>query len=199
MNKNEFLYKLDERLSSLTEEEREKTLNYYSEMIDDRVEDGESEEQAIADFGDFDEVVKSAVNQLPMVIENGETPYDEKPNVRFSKKKMIVILAVGSPIWISLLAIALSLAVSVFAIWLSLAITAISMVIGGVGAVLLSPMFFMQNVSTGILSIGAGLLCAGLGVFACLGMIPLTKYLLRFTKFCFGKCTGFFRKRRTSK
>ena len=50
MTKLEFLTTLAEQLSSLAGEERQKTLDFYNEMIDDRLEEGMSEEQAVARF-----------------------------------------------------------------------------------------------------------------------------------------------------
>ena len=46
MNKQEFLYELKGKLWALSEEEKKSSLEYYTEMIDDRMEDGLSEEEA---------------------------------------------------------------------------------------------------------------------------------------------------------
>ena len=48
MNKQEFLYELKGKLWALSEEEKKSSLEYYTEMIDDRMEDGLSEEEAVA-------------------------------------------------------------------------------------------------------------------------------------------------------
>ena len=45
MNKQEFLSALSDKLSVLSEEDKEKSIDYYSEMIDDRMEEGLSEEE----------------------------------------------------------------------------------------------------------------------------------------------------------
>ena len=58
MDKTTFLSKLEKRLKSLPEEDMQKTLEYYREMIDDRVEDGLSEEEAIADIGPIEEIAE---------------------------------------------------------------------------------------------------------------------------------------------
>ena len=47
MRKTEFLERLRAALNALPEEEAKKTIAYYAEMIDDRIEDGMSEEEAI--------------------------------------------------------------------------------------------------------------------------------------------------------
>lgn len=48
MNKQEFLDRLKVSLSELPPEELEERLNFYREIIDDRMEEGLSEEQAVA-------------------------------------------------------------------------------------------------------------------------------------------------------
>lgn len=43
MTKGEFLHELRERLAALPEEDIDRTVYYYSEMIDDMTEDGKTE------------------------------------------------------------------------------------------------------------------------------------------------------------
>ena len=47
MNKLEFIAELRDRLSGLPQGEVEERLSFYSEMIDDRMEDGVSEKEAV--------------------------------------------------------------------------------------------------------------------------------------------------------
>ena len=57
MTKSDFLDLLREKISRLPEWEAAKTVVYYSEMIDDRIEDGMSEEEAVAALGSIDGIV----------------------------------------------------------------------------------------------------------------------------------------------
>ena len=52
MTKQDFLLTMQNALSGMHRADLEKTLQYYREMIEDRVEDGMSEEAAVADVGD---------------------------------------------------------------------------------------------------------------------------------------------------
>lgn len=52
MNKEVFLHQLRVRLTQLPPQEAQKQLDYYAELIDDMMEDGVSEEAAVASFGD---------------------------------------------------------------------------------------------------------------------------------------------------
>ena len=48
MTKREFLEMLNERTSCLSEAERDRLLEYYGEIIDDRMEEGLTEAEAVA-------------------------------------------------------------------------------------------------------------------------------------------------------
>ena len=61
MTKREFLIALKACLSGLPKEEIEQQINYYTEMIDDRMEEGLSEEEAVGQIGDLEEII----DQLP--------------------------------------------------------------------------------------------------------------------------------------
>ncbi len=52
MNKQAFLDKLERLAAALPDVDREKLVEYYSEMIDDRVEEGIPEEEAVSMLGD---------------------------------------------------------------------------------------------------------------------------------------------------
>lgn len=47
MNKQEFLERLENLLNKLSPSEREKAILYYSEMIEDFIEDGCTQEEAV--------------------------------------------------------------------------------------------------------------------------------------------------------
>ena len=56
MDKHDFLTALYSRLHTLPEEDARRSVDYYCEMIDDRIEDGLSEDEAVAAVGDVDEI-----------------------------------------------------------------------------------------------------------------------------------------------
>ena len=58
MNKQEFLIELKQHLKGIAPEDISGSIEYYSEMIDDAVEDGMTEEEAVASLGDMDEIEK---------------------------------------------------------------------------------------------------------------------------------------------
>ncbi len=58
MNKKEFIERLCMGLKSLPADEAQKTVLFYSEAINDRMEDGMTEEQAVAAMGSISEIVR---------------------------------------------------------------------------------------------------------------------------------------------
>ncbi|MBO5842126.1 MAG: DUF1700 domain-containing protein, partial [Clostridia bacterium] len=65
MTKQEFLDRLQAGLSCLTESDAQERLNFYSEMIDDRMEEGLSEEQAVAHIGDVQTMIENILAEIP--------------------------------------------------------------------------------------------------------------------------------------
>lgn len=57
MTKSQFLDLLKEKLAFLPEYDLEDQLYFYSEMIDDRINDGLSQEDAISEIGSIEDIV----------------------------------------------------------------------------------------------------------------------------------------------
>ena len=96
MTKQLFLNELAAALHSLPREERYRTLGYYDELIDDRMEDGQSEEDAVASLGEPQQVAREILGE--------EEPAPSTSRGR--KVWLIVLLVLGFPLWGSLLLVA---------------------------------------------------------------------------------------------
>lgn len=98
MDKQEFLSKLRAKLSGLPQKDLEERLSFYSEMIDDRIEEGLSEEDAVKELGTVDEVAGQIIADIPL---------SKLVKERIKPKRALnvwdVLLAIGSPIWLSLM------------------------------------------------------------------------------------------------
>lgn len=66
MNKQEFLTELRKGLSGLPQDDIEERLAFYGEMLDDRIEEGLSEDAAVAEIGDAEEIVRQTVADIPL-------------------------------------------------------------------------------------------------------------------------------------
>ena len=95
MDKIAFLEILQKKLSCLPQSDIDKTVDYYSEMIDDRMEDGTSEEEAVASLGDIDGIVSQilADTPLPRIVGSSLRPR------RALRAWEIVLLILGFPLW----------------------------------------------------------------------------------------------------
>ena len=183
MNKQEFLSALGARLSGLPRQETEERLLFYAEMIDDRIEDGLCEEEAVRDIGSIDEIVTQILTDIPF-------SKLAKEKIR-SKRKLrtweIVLIAVGSPIWFSLLlaafAVILSLYVSLWSVIVSLWAVFVSFAAcAPVGCVLGIVYACTGSGLAGIFMISCALALAGLAIFAFFGCKAATKGALLLTK-----------------
>ncbi|MBO5248949.1 MAG: DUF1700 domain-containing protein [Clostridia bacterium] len=63
MTKSEFLSALRSRLSALSSDDRERSVDFYSEMIADRMEDGMTETEAVANMGDLSRITSQILSQ----------------------------------------------------------------------------------------------------------------------------------------
>ena len=200
MTKLEFLSALRNRLTSLSAEDLERTLEYYGESIDDRMEDGLTEEEAVEAMGSIDEIVSQVLMGTPI-----PRPVKEKTKAKTGRSwspGVILLLILGFPLWFPLLAafasivfalfiVFWSLIVVLYAVDLAFAAGAISGIFGSVAGML------SGGVAHGLFLLGTGLVCAGLTVlwfFACYevakGMVRLSKRILLGVRSCFGRRKG---------
>ena len=65
MLKQEFLVQLRKGLSCLPKQDMEERLTFYSEMIDDRMEEGLSEEDAVMAVGSIADIIAQITDDTP--------------------------------------------------------------------------------------------------------------------------------------
>ena len=66
MDKLNFLMALEEALSQLPEEDRRASIEYYTEIIDDRMEEGMSEADAVASLGSVEKIAEQILMDMPL-------------------------------------------------------------------------------------------------------------------------------------
>lgn len=193
MNKNEFLEELRKGLSGLPQDDIEERLTFYSEMIDDRMEEGLSQEEAVAEIGSVKDIVSQIMSEIPL---SRIVKEKVKPK-RALRAWEIVLLALGSPIWISLLIAALAIVFSVYVVLWSVIIclwaAGLGIAGGSLGGILSAVIFTIQgNFLQGAAVLGATLVCAGIFIlwfFICQqtlkGILLLTKKLALGFKYLF--------------
>ena len=182
MNKAEFLKELDRLLSALPKDERQRSVEFYSEMIDDRIEDGASEENAVSDIGSPQRIAEEII---------GDTVQPNAVLKRSVSPWTIVFAALASPIWlpilVSIIAVIVSVYISVWAIIISIGAVGLGIAAGAVGSVAAaSAMLFTQPVVDAAFIFGCALILAGIAVFVILAFIYVVKAAIKATVWLIG-------------
>ena len=197
MTRNEFITSLSARLHSIPEAEKNKALDWYSELICDRMEEM-PEADAVSGIGSVDEIADEILSQYRQNTTAVHSSDSTEPQSRRSPDKgvntALVIFAavVLSPIWLPLLITGLSLAlVAVLLVWCAVVTVGVMLVsaaaVGVVGLVYGFWALFVINPAYGLLVLGTALISAGLT----LALIPLivvtVKGAAEFTVWSVGK------------
>ena len=183
MPKQEFLDTLREKLSTLPKKEVEERLSFYEEMINDRIEEGRSEEDAVSDIGRVEDITTQIIADIPFL----KIAKERIKMERRLKTWEIVLLAVGSPIWLSLGAVLVAITVSLYAVLFSLVVSAwavfVAFVAGGAfGIVYGLGLVFTGNVLSGMFLFGGACACVGLSIFLFFASKRITKWIVWLTK-----------------
>ncbi len=183
MNKAQFLDELRRRLSGLPQNDLDERMLFYSEMIDDRVEDGLTEEEAVAGIGSVDEIVEQIMAETPL----SKLVKEKVRKRRGLKAWEILLLVLGSPVWLPLLiaffAICFSLYIVLWAVLISVWAVDLALAVSVIGGLFTAAGCMIKgNPAGAAFTIGAAALCAGLAILLFFGCVALTKGLLRFTK-----------------
>lgn len=183
MTKREFTEELKLLLDGLPKKEVEERIVFYSEMIDDRMEDGATEEEAVALIGSVEDVAAQIAAGFTVI--NGEK--SRVPSKRKLGAGEIAILAIGSPVWLSLLiaafAVGISLYVSMWAVVISVWACFITCAVCVPAGVVIAVIGFTKgNVASGFAILGAAIFSAGLTILFLYASKALTKVSLTLTR-----------------
>ena len=197
MDKYDFLLALEKRLEGLPEADRQASLDFYAEMLDDLVEGGMTEAEAVATLGSVDTIAEEILM---------DTPLPKLVKAKMKKRRLsgleITLLAVGFPIWlpilVSLLSVIFAIYVSLWAVVISLYAANVAMAACAPTGILAAVVLFASGKPTAaLLFLGAGLALAGLSILWFLlcnltakGMWKLGKLTLRGIKACFIRKKG---------
>lgn len=163
MNKQEFLAALARELEPLPREERERTLTYYGELIDDRLEDGQDEGEVIQSLGAPKAVAEELLGE--------EQP--QLPN-RGLRVWVIVLLVLGFPLWGSLLVTAALVLLCVFVCLyipaFVLGVLALSLLAGAVLGAVGTPFLIADTgLAAGLFQLGLAVGMLGLAALCAVG------------------------------
>ena len=96
MNKREFLKALEKRLKNLPKKEIQKSLAFYSEIIDDRMEEGDSEAEAVKNLGTPDEVAREILSDASFSADYTDNMLDIRINILLYQKAFLLLIVFTS-------------------------------------------------------------------------------------------------------
>lgn len=170
MNKKEFLEALENALKNVSKEEREQTIAYYSEMIDDRCDSGMTEKEAVYSLGRIEDITRGMFG-------DEQVTNDEKTDVRISFWGMV-----GRIIFCLFF-----ICVNIWAWGLDL-----DMWISGLSISLVSA--FQSSVSNGgLVFVGCGIIMCSIAFILCVPFYSLTKWTVGKIKSYFIEIKTFFK------
>ncbi len=183
MDKKIFLSELRRALSGLPKNDIEERLTFYSEMIDDYMEEGLTEAEAVSRIGAVDDIVLQIIDDTPISKLAKERI---KPKRRLNALEIILII-LGSPVWLSLLisffAVVFSLYVSMWAVVISLWSVFVAFAASAFGVLIVGVAFGIIGYGTTCAAmIAACFVCAGLAILSFLCCNTLTKGAALLTK-----------------
>ena len=179
MSRDAFIGELRHRMAGLPKEAVDRTVEYYSELIADSMEDGLSEEEAVSRLGSLDEIVANVVKDtpLPQII---ETRIQEKKAKRGGIRAWeVILLVLGAPLWLPLLlavlAVVLALYVTLWAVVIALWAVVAAVILAALAAMVGGVIELVRmHLAHGLVLLGGGLMCLGLCALAFLLMKLIT-------------------------
>lgn len=173
MNKTQFCALLENKLKPyLTPKEMYKTLNFFEEMIDDRIDEGLSEEEAVSQLGDINIIVDQILD------EHNIGKKQTKLVWRFIPRELgFINIVLLFPAWITIFSLVASLFIVILSIIFSIVFSIIAIFIGGILLILKSPFYLIyeRNISYFLDTLGFGFVISGAGLIGIDWLIKIYK------------------------
>jgi uncharacterized membrane protein len=195
MNKEDFRYALRKKLAQLPNDEIDKSISYFDEMIADRMEDGMSEEEAVKEFENVNEIAEKIMTEMSMykLVKTRVKPEKDYTILE------ILLLVLGFPVWfpliISFFAIVASIFITIFSIIFSFYAVFVGIFILGIAGLICSPMIFVNNFYTGLLMLSVSLMLIGFSVFLFYAVTFISKKMIEMMKLAWMRIKKAFIKR----
>ena len=180
MTKKVFLDSLREKLSGLPKSDVDERISYYEEMIYDIMDEGKSEEEAVAEIGTVDEVVYEIAQDTPLT-----KIVKEKIRRRGLKTWQIVLLCVTFPFWLPIaIVLAVIGLVAYILFWVGVIVSyaiEVALIVGHVANLIA----FFGHVFSGdfyVVPLALSMLCAGGAVLMFFGCYWATRGTIKLHK-----------------
>lgn len=154
MNKKEFLTTLEKGIKTLPKDEKERIYNYYHETIEDRIEEGLSEEEALNGMEDVKSIIAEALCEYQ--IQEEQVPVKKK-----SRAIYYALFVCASPFILTFLLMLLSIYVFLWSLFFSLLCIFASILIFAIVGVIYTIRTLRINFASGLVLVGCILLSVG--------------------------------------
>ena len=186
MNKNEFFALFRQELAGLPKDDLENRVSFYEEMINDRMDEGKTEEEAIHDLGSVESIVNQIAQETSLVKLVKEKV---KPKRKIASWEIALII-VGFPLWLPLLLTAsILLLVAYLLLWIFTFVAYVveaSFAIASVGG-LVGFVAYVINGEVNLISLGSAIGCLGAAILFVFACYFITKANIKLTKNIFIK------------
>ena len=177
MTKEEYLKELESKLSGLPKDEIKNRIDFYSEMIDDIIEEGKTEEEAIEKIGNVDSTIKQIASETSMVKLVKEKIMPKRP----LRTIEIVLIILGAPLWVPLVLLTLFLVILAYLlIWLGVIICYSILLFSAYSFITEIINFFALDFS--LFHISIAIISIGMGIFMYYGSLYATKGTILLSK-----------------
>ena len=192
MTKEAFLQELIQRLHQLPPEEVKRQRDYYDELLQDMMEDGMDEAEAVSKLGDPAQIAQDILE---------DTSLHTLVKTRIRPKNgwttaAVIAAIVGAPLWLplglALLATGFAVVVSIWAVIFSIFVVVLSLLVAGVFVFCKGFALFPLGFGTGLFSLGAGLVMLGVGCLVFVAAVYGSTALLHGSKWIYRKVKGLF-------
>ena len=173
MNKTQFCALLGNKLKPyLSPKEIYKTLNFFEEMIDDRIDEGLSEEEAVSQLGDINIIVDQILDEHNIGKKQTKLVWRVIP-----RELGFINIVLLFPAWITIFSLVASLFIVVLSIIFSIVFSIIAIFIGGILLILKSPFYLIyeRNISYFLDTLGFGFVISGAGLIGIDWLIKIYK------------------------
>ncbi len=179
MARKKFDKKLRKSLKGLSRQERQEIIDYYNEMIDDSIESGKTEQGAIAELGSPEDLAKKILSENYPVEPISADKGSGKKKKSGLKPLWILLIIIGSPLWLCIAVVAFGVALGLLVCALVLAVSLVAFcggsVGGGIAMAIYGLILLFIEFGYGLASIGTGLCSFALGALTAIGLFKLCK------------------------
>lgn len=156
MSKATFLTELEKGITGISQLEKERIMNYYNETLEDAIEDGISEEEAIKSLGTMDEILKQ------IHLEHGTSPTKQYAYEHKSTTARHILMFVTSPFWLT----GVALLATLYLLYLTVLLVVATAILADIVLLLAGCInifrIMIANFASGVVLLGCMLLAIGI-------------------------------------